>query len=202
MGWTKNSVWITFFRCLVLTYALFCDVTLFTCWEKMKMICFLWISKIVWNDRLMDPKKKPNEWQCRKLNFFRLFLQQPSQLTTEINAVRFSFSIYFVFNSQSATPRWEPQIATLCEAGQQYHPQHLSEDGRWTTDLSIKTPATTCLRDKMDLLEHCKKVSKTLDWNLFATNGNEKNNVYANQYVLSIKIKAKQKYWRKLTQIG
>lgn len=60
---------------------------------------------------------------------------------------------------QSATPRWEPQIATLCEAGQQYHPQHLSEDGRWTTDLSIKTPATTCLRDKMDLLEHCKKVS-------------------------------------------
>jgi len=60
--------------------------------------------------------------------------------------------------AQAASPRWEPQIATLCEPGQQYHPQHLSEDGRWTTDLSIKTPATTCLRDKMDLLEHCKKV--------------------------------------------
>lgn len=64
------------------------------------------------------------------------------------------------FSLQGASPRWEPQIATLCEAGQQYHPQHLSEDGRWTTDLSIKTPATTCLRDKMDLLEHCKKVRK------------------------------------------
>lgn len=60
---------------------------------------------------------------------------------------------------QGASPRWEPQIAVLCEAGQQYHPQHLSEEGRWTTDLNIKTPGTTCLRDKMDLLEHCKKVS-------------------------------------------
>lgn len=56
------------------------------------------------------------------------------------------------------SPRWEPQIAVLCEAGQTYHPQHLSEEGRWTTDLNIKTPGSTCLRDKMDLLEHCKKV--------------------------------------------
>lgn len=59
---------------------------------------------------------------------------------------------------QAASPRWEPQIALLCEAGQQYHPQHLSEDGRWVTDLNIKTPGTTCLRDKMDLLDYCKKV--------------------------------------------
>ncbi|XP_037036396.1 amyloid-beta-like protein isoform X2 [Bradysia coprophila] len=59
---------------------------------------------------------------------------------------------------KAASPRWEPQIAVLCEAGQSYHPQHLSEEGRWTTDLNIKTPGTTCLRDKMDLLEHCKKV--------------------------------------------
>lgn len=73
--------------------------------------------------------------------------------------LKFIFKIVFFFFLQAASPRWEPQIATLCEAGQQYHPQHLSEDGRWTTDLSIKTPATTCLRDKMDLLDHCKKVS-------------------------------------------
>lgn len=65
----------------------------------------------------------------------------------------------FLCSFQAASPRWEPQIAVLCEAGQQYHPQHLSEEGRWTTDLNIKTPGTTCLRDKMDLLDHCKKVS-------------------------------------------
>lgn len=66
----------------------------------------------------------------------------------------------FLKISQAASPRWEPQIAVLCEAGQSYHPQHLSEEGRWTTDLNIKTPGTTCLRDKMDLLEHCKKVCR------------------------------------------
>lgn len=74
---------------------------------------------------------------------------------------RFPFWLNFIVlfhHFQGATTRWEPQIATLCEAGQQFHPQHLSEDGRWVTDLSIKTPATSCLRDKMDLLEHCKKV--------------------------------------------
>lgn len=73
---------------------------------------------------------------------------------------------------QGATPRWEPQIATLCEAGQQFHPQHLSEDGRWVTDLSIKTPATSCLRDKMDLLERCKKVCAHIQ--LFSTHYREK----------------------------
>lgn len=60
---------------------------------------------------------------------------------------------------QAASPRWEPQIAVLCEAGQSYHPQHLAEEGRWTTALNIKTAGTTCLRDKMDLLDHCKKVN-------------------------------------------
>lgn len=81
---------------------------------------------------------------------------------SQVNFLRKINEFVFFLTLQSASPRWEPEIATLCEAGQQYHPQHLSEDGRWTTDLSIKTPATACLRDKMDLLEHCKKVSWTM----------------------------------------
>lgn len=67
-------------------------------------------------------------------------------------------AILLIFQGASP-PRWEPQIAVLCEAGQSYHPQHLSEEGRWTTALNIKTAGTTCLRDKMDLLDHCKKVN-------------------------------------------
>ncbi|XP_055607742.1 amyloid-beta-like protein isoform X3 [Uranotaenia lowii] len=59
---------------------------------------------------------------------------------------------------QAASPRWEPQISVLCEAGQTYHPQYLSEEGRWATDLSIKVSGSTCLRDKMELLDYCKKV--------------------------------------------
>uniref|UniRef100_A0A8W7PPL3 E1 domain-containing protein n=1 Tax=Anopheles coluzzii TaxID=1518534 RepID=A0A8W7PPL3_ANOCL len=64
---------------------------------------------------------------------------------------------FFNDDLYAASPRWEPQISVLCEAGQTYHPQFLSEEGRWTTDLSIKVPGSTCLRDKMDLLDYCKK---------------------------------------------
>lgn len=62
------------------------------------------------------------------------------------------------YQVQAASPRWEPQISVLCEAGQTYHPQYLSEEGRWSTDFNIKVPGSTCLRDKMDLLDYCKKV--------------------------------------------
>lgn len=68
------------------------------------------------------------------------------------------FFLFQFFYLQSASPRWEPQISVLCEAGQQYLPQYLSEDGRWTTELSVKVPGVSCLRDKMDLLDYCKKV--------------------------------------------
>ncbi|XP_015041410.2 amyloid-beta-like protein isoform X5 [Drosophila pseudoobscura] len=64
---------------------------------------------------------------------------------------------------QGASPRWEPQIAVLCEAGQIYQPQYLSEEGRWVTDLSKKTTGATCLRDKMDLLDYCKKAYPNRD---------------------------------------
>lgn len=67
--------------------------------------------------------------------------------------------ISFFVSFQSASPRWEPQISILCEAGQQYLPQYLSEDGRWSSELSVKVPGVSCLRDKMDLLDYCKKVS-------------------------------------------
>lgn len=71
-----------------------------------------------------------------------------------------TFSVSF----QSASPRWEPQISILCEAGQQYLPQYLSEDGRWSSELNVKVPGVSCLRDKMDLLDYCKKVSFSLKY--------------------------------------
>ncbi|XP_018804255.1 PREDICTED: beta-amyloid-like protein isoform X2 [Bactrocera latifrons] len=66
-------------------------------------------------------------------------------------------------NVQAASPRWEPQIAVLCEAGQVFQPQYLSEEGRWVTDLNKKTSGATCLRDKMDLLDYCKKAYPNRD---------------------------------------
>lgn len=68
-----------------------------------------------------------------------------------------------LLNVQAASPRWEPQIAVLCEAGQVFQPQYLSEEGRWVTDLNKKTSGATCLRDKMDLLDYCKKAYPNRD---------------------------------------
>ncbi|XP_037915266.1 amyloid-beta-like protein isoform X3 [Hermetia illucens] len=67
------------------------------------------------------------------------------------------------FAVQGASLRWEPQIAVLCEAGQGYYPQHLSEEGRWATDLNVKPAISSCLRDKIDLLNYCKKVYPNRD---------------------------------------
>lgn len=72
---------------------------------------------------------------------------------------KITWNLLFI-SFQSASPRWEPQISILCEAGQQYLPQYLSEDGRWTSELGVKVPGVSCIRDKMDLLDYCKKVSQ------------------------------------------
>lgn len=62
--------------------------------------------------------------------------------------------------SSGAVSHFEPQVAVLCDpdsqGGQQmYHPQYMTEQGRWQTDLTARA---TCLRDKMEILEYCKKV--------------------------------------------
>jgi hypothetical protein len=72
---------------------------------------------------------------------------------------KINFPFFIILYFQCSSSRWEPQISVLCEAGQQYLPQYLSEDGRWTSELSVKVPGVSCLRDKMDLLDYCKKVS-------------------------------------------
>lgn len=90
-------------------------------------------------------------WMCAFICLFISSLPNAKQF----NIFQFFLSLSF----QCSSPRWEPQISVLCEAGQQYLPQYLSEDGRWTSELTVKVPGVSCLRDKMDLLDYCKKVS-------------------------------------------
>lgn len=52
---------------------------------------------------------------------------------------------------------FEPQVAFLCNEGQSFHPQYMSDQGRWTTDPESKV---SCLKDKVDVLTYCKKVSE------------------------------------------
>jgi hypothetical protein len=102
----------------------------------------------------------------KELGWYKQQQQQQQCKFQRVNNKRkikniFAAKIKFIFfcSFQSASPRWEPQISVLCEAGQTYLPQYLSEDGRWASELSVKVPGVSCLRDKVDLLDYCKKVS-------------------------------------------
>ncbi|CAG9583354.1 unnamed protein product [Danaus chrysippus] len=64
-------------------------------------------------------------------------------------------------NLNDATSGAEPQVAVLCEAGATYHPQYMSAAGRWTPDLTTKPH--NCLKDKMEILDYCKKVYPSHD---------------------------------------
>ncbi|GBP37870.1 Amyloid-beta-like protein [Eumeta japonica] len=55
----------------------------------------------------------------------------------------------------------EPQVALLCEAGATYHPQYMGAGGRWTPDLTTKP--RYCFKDKMEILDYCKKVYPSHD---------------------------------------
>lgn len=61
--------------------------------------------------------------------------------------------------NSGAVSHFEPQVAMLCDAsphGQEaYHPKYMTEQGEWISDLYYKA---TCFKDKMDILNYCKKV--------------------------------------------
>lgn len=63
-------------------------------------------------------------------------------------------------SSGGAVSHFEPQVAMLCDAGphgqEAYHPKYMSEQGEWVSDLYSKA---SCFKDKMDILNYCKKVS-------------------------------------------
>ncbi|CAG9861162.1 unnamed protein product [Phyllotreta striolata] len=58
-----------------------------------------------------------------------------------------------------AVSHFEPQVAMLCDSGmhgqEAYHPKYMTEQGEWVSDLYSKA---TCYKDKMDILNYCKKV--------------------------------------------
>lgn len=62
-----------------------------------------------------------------------------------------------VVGTEAPAARFEPQVAILCDSSKgQYLAQYMSEQGQWLTDPNAKT---TCLKDKMEILEYCKKVN-------------------------------------------
>ncbi|CAG0913232.1 unnamed protein product [Notodromas monacha] len=50
----------------------------------------------------------------------------------------------------------EPQIAMLCDPKEKFINKRIDETGKWVTDWEHKA---TCIEDKVDILEYCRKVS-------------------------------------------
>ncbi|KAG5892448.1 hypothetical protein JTB14_009856 [Gonioctena quinquepunctata] len=62
-------------------------------------------------------------------------------------------------SSSGTVSHFEPQVAMLCDSGihgqEAYHQKYMTEQGEWMSDLYSKA---TCFKDKMDILNYCKKV--------------------------------------------
>ncbi|XP_046384471.1 amyloid-beta-like protein [Ischnura elegans] len=58
----------------------------------------------------------------------------------------------------AASAHFEPQVAMLCDVGGKatYHNQYMTVGGRWVADTDTK--GNGCMKDKMEILEYCKKV--------------------------------------------
>ena len=66
----------------------------------------------------------------------------------------------FKLQTSGGARHFEPQVAQLCpEAGELanklFHNKFLSSSGKWESDTDMKA---TCKKDKVEILEYCKKV--------------------------------------------
>ncbi len=50
----------------------------------------------------------------------------------------------------------EPQVAVLCDVRNPVYPQFMDSAGRWISDTQTKN---ACMKDKIDILEFCRKVT-------------------------------------------
>jgi hypothetical protein len=46
------------------------------------------------------------------------------------------------------------KVAMLCEVGEKYLAQHMGCEGRWISSTDTKS----CMTDKLEILQYCKKV--------------------------------------------
>lgn len=59
--------------------------------------------------------------------------------------------------------RFEPQVAMVCHGRADYLAQYMAPQGHWATDTT--SPAkVTCLKDKVDILHHCKQVTIVINY--------------------------------------
>jgi len=52
----------------------------------------------------------------------------------------------------------EPQVAVVCDVRNPLHPQYMDSNGKWVSDTETKS---VCLKDKIEILDFCRKVTTT-----------------------------------------
>jgi amyloid beta A4 protein len=57
-------------------------------------------------------------------------------------------------NIDTGLSHFQPMVAILCGHGK-YHNQYLDENKRWISD---PDPKAVCTKDKLEILEYCRKV--------------------------------------------
>lgn len=56
---------------------------------------------------------------------------------------------------------FQPMISMLCDKHGKFHNQYLNEQKQWISDTD---PTATCIKDKLEILEYCRKVSDQFFW--------------------------------------
>lgn len=63
------------------------------------------------------------------------------------------------FGSDVAPIKVEPQVAVVCDVRNPLHPQYMDSTGKWVSDMDNKN---SCLKDKIEILDFCRKVKNTV----------------------------------------
>lgn len=87
---------------------------------------------------------------------YRLFSNYPTDSGLSLQGLQDN-----ALSGSGSVSHFEPQVALLCDAGphgqEAYHPKHMNDEGEWVSDFYSKA---TCFKDKMDILNYCKKVRR------------------------------------------
>lgn len=83
-----------------------------------------------------------------KLILFGILILQLSTLT-------YCYVEALTANLDNGLTHFQPMVAMLCGQHGKFHNQYLNEQKQWVTD---NDPSATCIKDKLEILEYCRKV--------------------------------------------
>ena len=96
----------------------------------------------------------PENWS-RDLNFSASISFHSRTIILSFCSFRLIQAVAGSFGSDVAATKVEPQVAVVCDLRNPLHPQYMDSTGKWISDLDSKN---SCLRDKVEVLDFCRKV--------------------------------------------